>query len=61
MQWGDLSFQNDVIGNYVAGKMSILHKKMNPRKIPKKLTDRNYEAIDSRFINIRTLSEIYAR
>ncbi len=61
MQWGDLSFQSDVIGDYVSGKLSGLFKWINLRKMPVKLTDNKYMAIDSRFIKIRTLSEIFAR
>ena len=59
MQWGDLSFQSDVIGDYVANSKKYFNLKRRPFK-----GLFNFErphAIDSRFIKIRTLSAIYAR
>lgn len=60
MQWGDLSFQSDVIGDYVSEKAS---NNFISLRIPRLgLTEKKtFTAIDSRFTTIRTLSEIYAR
>jgi hypothetical protein len=62
MQWGDLSFQGDVIGDYVSQKTSLMYKVLNLRKAPIKITERSRSVeVDSRFSKIRTLSSIYAR
>ena len=39
MQWGDLSFQGDFIGDYVSGRNSAL-KFINLRKIPIRIIDK---------------------
>jgi hypothetical protein len=61
MQWGDLSFQSDTIGDYVSSKDSLF-KFLNLRRIPIKITDRKRSVnFDSRFSKIKTLAQIYAR
>ena len=42
MQWGDLSFQDDFIGDYVSSKSGEF-KMINLRKLPIKITDNNYK------------------
>lgn len=61
MQWGDLSFQGDFIGDYVSVKAGVF-KYINLRKMPVRIIDstRSVE-VDSRFVKIRTLSQIFAR
>ena len=39
MQWGDLSFQDDFIGDYVSSKSGEF-KMINLRKLPIKITDK---------------------
>lgn len=39
MQWGDLSFQDDFIGDYVSSKSGDF-KMINLRKLPIKITDK---------------------
>lgn len=61
MQWGDLSFQGDRIGDYVSGR-STVWKLLNMKRMPIKITEKRLSvSIDSRFAKIRTLSSIFAR
>ena len=61
MQWGDLSFQSDTIGDYVSEKRQKEYFNLKRRVVNGLFKFEKKEAIDSRFIKIRTLSEIYAR
>lgn len=56
MQWGDLSFQADVIGDYVAEKAQNQNL-INLRKMPIRITEAKRSIwVDSRFAKIRALS-----
>jgi hypothetical protein len=56
MQWGDLSFQNDFIGNYVSERAAIAQS-INLRRIPILLGNKKHTvSIDSRFSKIKALS-----
>ena len=59
MQWGDMSFQDDTIGQYVSASKQFLNLKRRP--LGRLFHFERITAIDSRFIKVRTLSEIYAR
>lgn len=61
MQWGDMSFSDDVIGEYVSenkGNSFINLRRPTFRFFQR---EKNLESVDSRFITVRTLSQIYAR
>ena len=61
MQWGDLSFQADVIGDYVSEKAQK-ENLINLRKMPIRITEAKRSIwVDSRFAKIRALSEVFAR
>lgn len=59
MQWGDLSFQGDNIGDYVSGKAK---QYLNLKKVGIKLWEtKRSTGMDGRLAKIRTLAQIYAR
>ncbi len=61
MQWGDLSFQGDYIGDYISEKAGTF-KFINLKRWPVKITERRKSVeIDSRFAKVKTLSQIFAR
>lgn len=61
MQWGDLSFQGDFIGDYVSERAKTFNL-INLKKWPVRITERRKSVeIDSRFVKVRTLSQIFAR
>lgn len=61
MQWGDLSFQGDFIGDYVSERAKTFNL-INFRKWPVRITERRKSVeVDSRFAKVRTLSQIFAR
>ena len=61
MQWGDLSFQSDKIGQYVSSGSNKQFLNLKRRPLGKQFEFERATGMDSRFINIRTLSQIYAR
>ena len=59
MQWGDLSFQSDVIGNYVSGSTpSVINLR---RRIGRLWKKQSVGSVDSRHVKIQTLTSIFKR
>lgn len=61
MQWGDLSFQSDTIGDYVSGstpRSGNFRWIKPPRKV---IPHEKYALMNSRTMKLQSLSAIYAR
>jgi len=61
MQWGDLSFQDDKVADYVSGpKLSTNLRSIKPiRRVGEKITEA--AKMNSRTMKLQSLSAIYAR
>jgi hypothetical protein len=61
MQWGDLSFQNDKVADYVSGpKLSTNLRSIKPiRRVGEKISE--YAKMNSRTMKLQSLSAIYSR
>lgn len=59
MQWGDLSFQSDVIGDYVSSSTpSFINLKKRIGRLWRKQT---IGSVDSRYAKIQILTSIFRR
>ena len=61
MQWGDLSFTEDTLQEYLAGTPSSSMMLSAKRGIGKLWQRKSLFSVDSRYVKITTLTEIFKR
>lgn len=61
MQWGDLSFQADTLQEYLSGSPSESMTLTAKRGVGKLWQKRMISSVDSRYIKITTLTEVFKR